>query len=157
YPEIFKGEPATTTKKIAWETFRIGPLGSYQTEPGARTAFPGTQFPSSSFDQFAKQFVPAWGTNGVAIQAAYDALVQKICPCVVIAHSQGGNFAFAAARAAPDKVKALIAVEPSGAPDPDRVPVDGLKRVPHLIVWADYFDGYDRWIEIRRNVDKYQD
>jgi pimeloyl-ACP methyl ester carboxylesterase len=157
FPEIFKSEPTTTTKKIAWETFRIGPLGSYQTDPTARTAFSGTQFPSGAFDQFAKQFVPAWGTNGPAIQRAYDALVQKICPCVIMAHSQGGNFGFAAARNAPDKVRALIAVEPSGAPDPERVSIDGLKSVPHLMVWGDYFDGYDRWNEIRRNVGKYED
>ena len=26
----------------------------------------------------------------------------------------------------------------------------------HLIVWGDYFDGYDRWNEIRRNVEKYE-
>ena len=157
FPEIFKGEPSTTTKKIAWETFRIGPLGSYQTEAAARTAFPGTQFPASTFDQFSKQFVPGWSTNGQASQTAYDALAQKICPCVAIVHSQGANFGFAAARNAPDKFKAVIAIEPSGAPDPDKVVVTGLKSVPHLTVWGDYFDGYDRWNEIRRAVDKYED
>jgi pimeloyl-ACP methyl ester carboxylesterase len=156
YPEIFKSEPSTTTKQIAWETFRIGQLGSYRSNPGQRTAFPDTQFPIASFDQFAKQFVPAFRTNGAAIQAAYDTLVQKICPCVMIVHSQGGNFGFAAALKASDKVKAVIAIEPAGAPDPDRVDVTSLKTVPHLVVWGDYFDGYDRWNEIRRLVEKYQ-
>jgi pimeloyl-ACP methyl ester carboxylesterase len=156
YPEIFKSEPSTTTKKIAWETFRIGQLGSYQSNPAQRTAFPGTQFPIGSFDQFAKQFVPAFRTNGAAIQTAYDALVQKICPCVMIVHSQGGNFGYAAALNASDKVKAVIAIEPAGAPDPDRVDVTSLKAVPHLVIWGDYFDGYDRWNEIRRLVEKYQ-
>src|SRR5262247_1026458 len=33
YPEIFTSEPSTTTKKIAWETFRIGQLGSYRHDP----------------------------------------------------------------------------------------------------------------------------
>ena len=36
-------------------------------------------------------------TNDVATQAAYDALVDKVCPCIVVVHSQGGNFGFNAA------------------------------------------------------------
>jgi hypothetical protein len=50
----------------------------------------------------------------------------------------------------------VIAIEPAGAPDPDRVDMARLKAVPHLVVWGDYFDGYDRWNEIRRLVEKYQ-
>jgi pimeloyl-ACP methyl ester carboxylesterase len=55
-------------------------------------------------------------------------------------HSQGGNFGFTAALNAPDKIKALIAVEPSGAPDPAKVEVARVKTVPHLIVWGDFLD-----------------
>ncbi len=80
YPEIYKTEPTTVIKKIAWETFRIGPLESYRTDPAARTALPGVLFPTAHFDQFVKQMVPMWGSNGPDIQAAYNALVQKICP-----------------------------------------------------------------------------
>jgi len=76
---------------------------------------------------------------------------------VLIVHSQGGNFGYAAAVNAPDKVKAVIAIEPAGAPDPDRVDIARLKVVPHLVVWGDYFDGYDRWNEIRRLVERYED
>src|SRR5262245_13027690 len=75
----------------------------------------------------------------------------------MIVHSQGGNFGYTAALNAPDMVKAMIAIEPSGAPDPDRVDVARLKAVPHLVVWGDYFDGYDRWNEIRRLVERYED
>ncbi len=154
-PEIFHGEPSTTTKKIAWETFRIGPLDSYATEPAKRTAFPGTRFPTASFDQFAKQFVPRWTTNDAAIQAGYDALVQKICPCVVLVHSQGGNFGFTAALHAPDKVKAVIAVEPVATPPPASLPAS-LATVPQLVVWGDYVDGYERWVAIKRGVESYE-
>ena len=115
YPEIFKGEPMFRTKKEAWELFRIGP--SYEVG-GKREAFEGQQFPIEAFDQFGKQGVPRWVTNDAATQKAYDALVQKVCPCIIVVHSQGGNFGFTAALNAPDKVKALIAIEPSGAPDP---------------------------------------
>jgi pimeloyl-ACP methyl ester carboxylesterase len=118
YPEIYKSEPFFRSKKEAWELFRIGP--SYEVG-GRREPFEGQQFPIEAFDQFGKQGVLRWATNDAATQRAYDALVQKICPCVVIVHSQGGNFGFNAALNAPDKVKALVAIEPSGAPDRRRL------------------------------------
>jgi pimeloyl-ACP methyl ester carboxylesterase len=137
YPEIYKSEPLFRTKKEAWELFRFGP--SYEVG-GRRATYDGVQFPVDAFDQFMKQGVPRWVTNDAATLAAYDALVQKVCPCIVVVHSQGGNFGFTAALNAPDKIKALIAVEPSGAPDPAKVEVARVKTVPHLIVWGDFLD-----------------
>jgi pimeloyl-ACP methyl ester carboxylesterase len=142
YPEIFKTEPVFRTKKEAWELFRIGL--SYEAG-GKRAAFEDTQFPIEAFDQFAKQGVPRWVTNDAATQAAYDALVEKICPCIIIVHSQGGTFGFRAALAAPDKVRALVAVEPSGAPDPAQVDVTKLKGVPHLLVWGDHLGDFKNY------------
>ena len=133
YPEIFKSEPMFRTKKEAWELFRIGP--SYEVG-GQRVTFEGQQFPVEAFDQFAMQGVPRWVTNDAATQSAYNALVDRVCPCIVVVHSQGGNFGFNAALDAPDKIKALVAIEPSGAPDPAKVDVGKLKNVPHLIVWG---------------------
>jgi len=156
YPEIFKTEPFFRTKKEAWELFRIGPPDSYDTDPARRRAYPeGTQFPVEAFDQFGKQGVPRWATNDAATQSAYDAYVQKACPCVIIVHSQGGNFAFNAALKAPDKVKAVIAVEPSGAPGAD-TDLSPLKGVPHLFVWGDYLDRYPLWQKITPNLDRYE-
>jgi pimeloyl-ACP methyl ester carboxylesterase len=145
FPEIFKGEPMFRTKKEAWELFRIGMTGSYATDPAKRTANDGQLFPVAAFDQFAMQGSPRWTTNDAATQAAYNALVEKICPCVVMVHSQGGNFGFTAALANPSKIKAIIAVEPSGAPKADNPDLAKLKSVPHLFVWGDYLDKYDVW------------
>ncbi|RXG87506.1 esterase [Bradyrhizobium zhanjiangense] len=145
YPEIFKSEPFFRPKKEAWELFRIGP--SYEVG-GKREAFEGEQFPIEAFDQFAKQGIPRWATNDTATQKAYDALVQKVCPCIIVVHSQGGNFGFTAALNAPDKVKALIAVEPSGAPDPAKADAAKLKGVPHLIVWGDFLDKVSVWSKL---------
>jgi predicted esterase len=157
YPEIFKTEPFFRTKKEAWELFRIGPADSYATDPAKRRAHAeGTQFPVAAFDQFAKQGIPRWATNDAATQAAYDALVQKVCPCVIIVHSQGGNFTFNAALKAPDKVKAVIAVETSGAPDPAKADLAKLKGIPHLFVWGDYLDRQDLWKRITPTVDKFE-
>jgi len=142
YPEIYKSEPFFRPKKEAWELFRIGP--SYEVG-GKRVAFEGTQFPVEAFDQFTKQAVPRWATNDVATQAAYDALVQKVCPCIIVVHSQAGNFGFRAALNAPDKVKALVTVEPAGAPDPAKTDISGIKGVPHLIVFGDHIQDVKPW------------
>jgi pimeloyl-ACP methyl ester carboxylesterase len=128
YPEIFKSEPIFRTKKEAWELFRFGP--SYEVG-GKHVAFEGLQFPVENLDQFMKQGVPRWATNDAATQKAYDALVQKVCPCIVVVHSQGGNFGFTAALNAPDKVDAAK-----------------VKGVPLLIVWGDYHDRHPVWQRI---------
>ena len=156
YPEIFKTEPFFRTKKEAWELFRLGPEGSYQTDPAKRIAYlEGTQFPVEAFDQFGKQGIPRWATNDLATQAAYDQYVQKVCPCVIMVHSQGGNFTFSAALKAPGMVKAVIAVEPSGVPG-DKVDITALKGIPHLFVWEDYLDRYPLWQKIAPNVDRFE-
>jgi pimeloyl-ACP methyl ester carboxylesterase len=144
YPEIFTSEPLFRTKKQAWEDFRIGAVGSYKLHPADRVALPGQLFPIDAFEQFMKQAVPRWATTDVQIQAAYNELVQKVCPCVIVTHSQGGNFGFNAALAAPDKVKALVSLEPTGAPKPEATG-GKLKGVPHLVVWGDFIDQSDIW------------
>jgi hypothetical protein len=154
YPEIFKSEPFFRTKKEAWELFRIGP--AYEVG-GQRVAYEGAQFPVEAFDQFGKQGVPRWATNDAATQKAYDAYVQRICPCIVLVHSQGGNFGFNAALNAPAKIKALVAIEPSGAPDPNKVDVAKLKSVPHLIVWGDNLAKSEAWQRLLPSTHRYRD
>ena len=151
YPEIFKSEPFFRTKKEAWELFRIGPQDSYNTDPAKRIAHPGQKFPISAFDQFCKEGVPRWATNDAPTQAAYNVLIQKMGPCVVMVHSQGGNFGFQAALAAPDKVKAIIALEPSGAPKPGPE-LEKLKNIPILIIWGDNVDKQKLWESLYPNV-----
>jgi pimeloyl-ACP methyl ester carboxylesterase len=154
YPEIFKSEPFFRTKKEAWEMFRIGP--SYEVG-GRRTTFEGVRFPVDAFDQFFKQGVPRWATNDAATQQAYDALVQKVCPCIIITHSQGGNFGLTAALHAPDKVKALISVEPAGAPDPAKADLTKVKGIPHLYVWGDNLDKVAVWAKFTQAPTKYRE
>ncbi len=157
FPEVFKGEPMFRTKKEAWELFRIGPNGSYETEPGKRVSHAGQQFPADAFDQFMRQGVPRWTTTDAATQAAYNAFVVAHCPCVIITHSQGGSFAFNMALAHPEKIKALVAVEPSGAPDPQSVNVASLKDIPHLFVWGDNMDKHPVWAKLQAAPMRYRD
>ena len=156
YPEIFKSEPFFRPKKEGWELFRIGDTDSYATNAAQRKALPGTQFPIAAFDQFAKQSIPRWGTNDAATQAAYDAYVDKACPCVIVVHSQGGNFAFNAALRYPDKIKALVAVEASGSPNPDTTDFARIKGVPMLWVWGDNLDRFPFWQRVVAQQEKFR-
>ncbi len=110
-PQIFAGEPVFLPKDNPLERFRIGAgPGSHAT----RTALPGTQFPVEAYDDFLRQVVPRWATTDAATLAAYRALLERVRPAVVVAHSQGGFFALRGAQALPERVRALVLVEPAG-------------------------------------------
>ena len=121
WTNTFKGEPVFLPLGDPWERFRIGPIGSWNEDAAKRTTYPGTQFPTGAYDQFMRQAVPRWLTTDDAIIAAYIELVNKICPCVVLVHSQSGSFGFKALEARPDKIKALVAIEPALAGDKNKV------------------------------------
>src|SRR5205809_3675634 len=110
---------------------------------------PTLQFPDEAYDKCVKQSVPRWTTTDDAIIRAYTALVDRVCPCVILFHSQAGQFGFKVAQARPDKVKALIAVEPAGQGDP--MAADRLKAIPTLFVYGDGIETDARWPAIRRN------
>ena len=72
-----------------------------------------------AFDTFLCQCVPRWGCNDVLTQHAYDSLMQRMEGGVILlTHSQGGNFGLTAAMSHPDRLRAVVCVDPSGAPDP---------------------------------------
>jgi pimeloyl-ACP methyl ester carboxylesterase len=107
---------------------------------------PGSQFPAEGYDNFVKQNVPRWTTTDATI-AAYIAEIDGVCPCIILFHSQAGTFGFKVAQARPDKVKALIAIEPAGVGDPAKV--DVLKNIPTLFVYGDYIERDSRWPKMR--------
>ena len=151
YPDVFKGEPIFLTKENPFERFRIGAgAGSYDKDPAKMKMMPGSQFPAEGYDNFTKQGVPRWTTTDDAIIRAYTELVDKVCPCIVLAHSQGGPFAFKVAQARPDKVRALALVEPAGFGDMATAGV--LKNTRILTVFGDYIEQDSRWPTIKGNV-----
>ena len=150
YPDIFKGEPVFLTTANPFERFRIGDgAGSYDPDPAKRKLMPGSQFPNEGYENFVKQNVPRWTTTDDAIIAAYIAEIDRVGPSIILFHSQAGSFGFKVAQARPDKVKALIAIEPAGLGDPAKV--DALKNIPTLIVYGDYIEKDSRWPKIRAN------
>jgi pimeloyl-ACP methyl ester carboxylesterase len=155
FPEIFQGEPHFRTKAEAWELFRIGADGSWSGSASASSANPGTLFPIAAFDQFMKQTTPRWTTTDHATQAAYNTLVDDHGPFVIITHSQGANFAFRMAAAHPDKVAAIVAVEPSGFPGASQESLSALRHIPHLFVWGDHMSSSAIWRRIRQGLNQY--
>jgi hypothetical protein len=154
YPDVFKGEPIFLTKQDPFMRFRIGAgPGAYDSDPAKMKLKPGSQFPAEGYANFARQGVPRWTTTDDAIIAAYTELVDRVCPCVVLIHSQSGSFGQKVAQARPDKVKALVLVEPAGLGDPKLIA--NLKNTPILAVYGDYIEEDPRWPTIRGNQIKF--
>ncbi len=155
FPEVTKTAPVFLTKENPFERFRIGAgAGSYNKDVAKMKPMPGAQFPLEGYDNFTKQGVPRWTSTDAPTIAAYTALVDKVCPCIVLAHSQGGPFAYQVAQARPDKVKALVLVEPAGIGDAANAAA--LKNTPNVSIYGDFIDNDSRWPTIRANNVKFQ-
>ncbi len=94
--------------------------------------------------------MPRWTSTDEAAIEAYTAEVDKVCPCVLLFHSQAGQFGFKVAQARPDKIKALVAVEPSSVGDAAKVAA--LKGIPVLMLFGDHMAEDARWPTIRRTA-----
>jgi pimeloyl-ACP methyl ester carboxylesterase len=148
-PDIWPSQPNFLTKANPFERFRIGDgPGSWNADPAKMKVLPGNQFPVQAYDNFVKQVVPRWTDTDPAVIAAYTELVDKVCPCVILFHSQAGGFGFTVAQARPDKIKALVAVEPAVAGD--KAKAGALKNIPTLVVYGDYIPQDSRWPKMRQ-------
>ena len=137
YPQIYRTHPEFTTKAACWSNFRMGPV--FSEDHSKRQAYEGPQFPVEFYDEFCRQIVPRWRSMDDWAQQAYNDLVNRFDGgCVIMAHSQGANFAIPAALAHPDKVKGLILLEPARTPDPKTTDFSVLKDIPQLILWGDF-------------------
>ncbi|MBV8651597.1 MAG: alpha/beta fold hydrolase [Alphaproteobacteria bacterium] len=155
YPQIFTSAPLFRTAQEAWTLFRIGT--TYETDPAKRVSWTGGQFPVANYDDFVASFNARWTTTDAIAQAAFDQMVDRECPCVLIAHSAGSGFAIRAALRAPDKIRALVGLEPSAAPNPTTIDIAKLKSIPTLFVWGDHLGDYPDWQKIVVNPYKFQD
>jgi hypothetical protein len=118
-------------RQTLWDLFRIG--------------YPDTRFPTAAFDAFLKQVVPVNRDLPALRQAGYDAALKQVGPCLLLSHSAAGPYAFRSALILPSTVRAHIAVEPSGAPDPDKTDLAPLRTIPHLFLWGDHLDDAPMW------------
>lgn len=143
-PEETGGIPVTITVENPWTRFRIG-TGT----PQDGALLPGNQFPgdAASWRNFIRQCVPRFTSTDALTLAAYGALLDRVGPSVVVAHSQGGFFAWRAAQEWPDKVRALVLVEPASTGLAEKVAA--LAGIPVLMLYGDYIEGDPRWPTIR--------
>ncbi|BBK31298.1 hypothetical protein EDC65_1268 [Stella humosa] len=153
YPGVMPGEPVLRPLQEMWDTFRIGPTEGYP----LRRPHPGQQFPIAAFEGLARQIVPRWPGNEAATSRAYAALLDRLGPADVVAHSQGCGFAIAAAQGGPARVRRLVLLEPSGAPDHAGIDLALAARVPHLVVWGDFFGASPVWRQYRAAFERYAD
>jgi pimeloyl-ACP methyl ester carboxylesterase len=117
------------SRQGAWVSFRLGP------KYGER--YPGQLFPFDYMDDYVKELVPSYrgAEQNPLIVNDLVALIDKLGPCILLGHSTGGANVLNAATLRPEKVKGLIALEPSGfPPEANRA---ALKTVPTIIVLGD--------------------
>jgi pimeloyl-ACP methyl ester carboxylesterase len=148
-PDIWPGEPIFLTYADPFERFRIGTgEGSWSPDPTRQKLMPGEQFPVEAYANYMKQIVPRWLTTDDAVIAGYLALVDKVCPCVLLLHSQGGSFGLKVAEARPEKIKAIVAVEAASGGNLDKAAA--LKNVPVLMMFGDNVGLHPRWTAYRK-------
>jgi len=149
-PDIYAEQPVFRTAEEGWKTFRLGLR--YDADPKARHLFDGQLFPVDQFDEFTKQWVPRWPAHEDMILSAYERLVEKAGPCIIVAHSQGAGFAAEIARRRPELVRCVVAVEPGGVPSTS--PTQLLP--PHLVVWGDHIEASGQhWTGYRKQATEY--
>lgn len=143
------------TAQDCFHQFRIGAPVRDASLPSLRAAaYPGCRFPLDAFDVFLRQVVPRWsGTDELAVEA-YCRLLERVGPAVIVAHSQGGAFAFRAAERCPDRVAAIVAIEPAQGGVTDGAALAG---IPVLAVYGDHIALDARWPAIRARTGRFLD
>lgn len=143
------GQAEHRTIEQAWEQFRIG-------EPGGG-AYPGQQFPADCMPQLARQFVGRWVSNRERAIDAYEELLVRAGPGIVVAHSEGGRLAQSVLQRAPRHFKALVLIEPAGGIEADAAALARMAAVPVCVVWGDYFDSSPQWRRYRQLAEAWLD
>lgn len=153
FPQIYDTGPVFRTKEEAWSMYRVGARQSYE----ARVPYSGQRFPVSGFDALAAQLVPRWTTHDDMTLDAYQALLEKVGPVHLVAHSQGGWFALNMVRRVPHLVRSVVVIEPAGAPRLEQDDVARIGDIPHLFVWGDFIDEVPSWKKYRTATDQYRE
>ncbi len=125
---------------IAPERYNLWPQAHLHTQ------WPGKGQPGDTvFDQFYASQVP-YIQNALLTQElnrdALIALLEKTGPAILMTHSQSGAYGWPVADARPERVKAVIAVEPSGPPFYDLE--TGASTTVESPNWSRYREGLSR-------------
>jgi pimeloyl-ACP methyl ester carboxylesterase len=153
-PDVWSDAPIFLNYQDPYERFRIGAgEGSWNADAAKRKLLPGNQFPAEAYDNYMRQSVPRWLSTDKVVTAGYEALVDKLCPCVLLVHSQSGQFGLRVAEGRPDKIKAIVAVEPAGSGPVAKAAA--IKGIPVLTIFGDYVDEHPRWAAYKKQFSEY--
>lgn len=153
FPEIYTSEPVFRNKKDSWEFFRIGE--NFASDANQRKPFDASQFPVEFFDDFCKQIVPRWTSNQDATNEAYQQYVDKVGPCVIVAHSQASEFLSETVLKMPEKIKAIVLLEATSSAEPTLENLAKIKNIPYLYVWGDNLSSNPLWQKYQKNTYDY--
>ena len=105
--------PATPDDQFWFAQFRMGEYPTFF----KNVAFPRDE---QSLDQFFRQMTPNIGAfDADLISGSLKALFERIGNGVLVTHSQGGIVGWYAGIKSPDKIKAIVAIEPGNFPFPE--------------------------------------
>ncbi|KOF53657.1 hypothetical protein AD428_12190 [Achromobacter sp. DMS1] len=149
FTQVWPDAPIMRTAEESWSLFRFGRAEDF----ASRRAFDGQRFPVAAFDAFLPQAVPRWPGNNDAALRGFCAALDRIGPCLVLAHSHGGEVAFRALHERPALVRGLIGIEPSGFSE--AVQAAAVTDKPFLFVYGDYLDATPLWTRLAASGEAY--
>ena len=119
YPGLYGKASSRSADSIA-ERFTAPERAKLWPQAHLHTQWPGSGVPGDPvFDQFYQSQVESMADIGaleLMMRAAGSALLDRMGPSILLTHSQSGPMGWTIADARPDSVKAIVAVEPNGAP-----------------------------------------
>ncbi|HZM46867.1 MAG TPA: alpha/beta hydrolase [Burkholderiales bacterium] len=114
------GDAARRNADAIAERFTAPEIGKRWPQAGLHTQWPGTGVAGDpAFDQFYASQVESMSDIAALermMREAGAALLDRIGPAILLTHSQSGPFGWTIADARPQAVRAILAIEPNGAP-----------------------------------------
>lgn len=152
YPDIWPEPPVVQTANDIYARFRIGNhADSYHEDASQRSAYANTRFPLAAFDQLHLQMVPRWTHTHPAMLDAFKKLIERLGDVSIVCHSQSGPLAMLLAAQSSAAVKALVCIEPAGAPEADLDEFD----TPTLILLGGNIAADHRWTTLARKLTQF--
>lgn len=141
-PGLGSEAPILRSLEESWDLYRFGARADF----AARKAYPGMRFPIRALEAFASYDVPRWPSSSAVQMEGLRRVIERIGPCVVIGHSQGGGFAFRLGAERPDLAPLVVALEPHG----DFSAVEGarLDGAALLVMMGDFLDRTAVWRDL---------
>ncbi len=142
---VWEGEPVMRTAAEAWDLFRFGRPEDF----AAGKPFEGQRFPLEAMENFQRQFVPRWTSTSEAQIRGVGAALQRIGPCVLVCHSQGGYLGSHAAIENPECIRGVVCCEGSTLPADEQLSPATVAGGPWLLLLGDFIDFSPRWTATR--------